>query len=59
MKKGDKRKKEIIAKAKHCKKNGEKRDYLIFSDAALNLIYENQKVIDVEFSEEEKNFSFI
>mgnify|MGYP003501515453 FL=1 len=35
------------------------RQYLIFSDAQFDLIYENQKVIDLEFTEEEKNFRFI
>lgn len=37
----------------------EQRQYLIFSDAQLDFIYENQSIIDVEFTEEEKNFSFI
>jgi len=35
------------------------RQYLIFSDAQLDFIYENQAILDVEFTEEEKNFSFI
>ena len=39
-------------------KNNGNRIYLKFSDAELDLIYEHQKEIDVEFSEEEKNFSF-
>jgi hypothetical protein len=35
------------------------RQYLIFSDAQFDFIYENQAIIDVEFTEEEKNFRFI
>ena len=38
---------------------GESRTYLIFSDAEFDLIYDNQKEIDVEFTEEEKNFCFL
>lgn len=33
--------------------------YLIFSDAQLEFIEKNQSIIDVEFTEEEKNFKFI
>lgn len=50
---------EILAKGKDCKVSGEKRNYLIFSDAEFDLIYESQKELDVEFTEEEKNFSFL
>lgn len=35
------------------------RQYLVFTDAQFDFIYENQTIIDVEFTEEEKNFSFI
>jgi len=40
-------------------KNNGNRIYLVFSDAELDLIYKHQKEIDVEFSEDEKNFSFV
>lgn len=35
------------------------RQYLVFTDAQLAFIEANQAIIDVEFTEEEKNFSFI
>lgn len=35
------------------------RKHLVFTDAQFDFIYENQAIIDVEFTEEEKNFSFI
>jgi len=51
--------KERLSKDEEHKNNGEQREYLIFSDAQLDLIYKYQIEIDVEFSEDDKNFSFI
>jgi hypothetical protein len=41
--------------------NGNKNSkrYLIFSDAQLEFIEKHQRVLDVEFTEEEKKLSFI
>ena len=39
-------------------KEHEKR-YLVFSDKEFDLIYANQSEITVEFSEDEKNFTFL
>ncbi len=48
-----------LNKDEHNMDNVEQREYLVFSDAQFDLIYKHQKEIDVEFSEDEKNFKFI
>lgn len=37
----------------------ERKKYLVFSDAQIDFIDKHQKKINIEFSEDEKNFSFI
>ncbi|HCE9854952.1 TPA: hypothetical protein NH480_002844 [Pseudomonas aeruginosa] len=59
MKEHENQESKIKLNSKDCKVSGEKRNYLIFSDAQLEFIEKNQSIIDVEFTEEEKNFSFI